>query len=296
MKIINFEKLDNSGYYTPRLGSGTRRVAITESPFSFWLLGQESYKLLGYWEITKIDGYEMKPYMYNMWLNCDDGIAHWNHATQQLEELEISTASDMKFKNMNGEDGFYVLYKMKDNGYERPIIVESGYRDRFNSLISHLRDQAQGKPTSYILLELAQWSRYRPKVLDSSNNSLTYVDQWTDTGLYQIPWAIQAGRGKTAFLTISMKNSQFGRDTAIAYGEDKEIANYWANRASDTNKVGRITPAFTGYEPSLYVVHADPSADRYKKSLFDLHHMLVANYPSDNEEEVLSFDNTYIAA
>lgn len=296
MKIIWFDKLDNSGYYTPKLGVGTRRVALTESPFSFWLLGQESYKLLGYWEIAKISGYDVRHYMYNMWLHCDDGIAYWNHDDQQLEELEISTASDMKFKNMNGNTSFYVLYKMKNDGYERPIIVESGIRERFNSLIAYLRDQAQGKPMSFILLELAQWSRHRPKALDTSNSSLTYVDQWTDTGLHEIPWAIQAGRGKTAFLTVSMKNSQFGRNTAIAYGEDKEIANYWANRASDTNKIGRITPAFTGYEPSFYVVHADPSADPYKKSLYDLHHMLVANYPSDNEEEVLSFDHRYIAA
>lgn len=93
-----------------------------------------------------------------------------------------------------------------------------------------------------------------------------------------------------------MKNSQIGRNTAVAYGEDKEIANYWGNRANDSNKVGRITPAFTGYGPSFYVLHADPSASPYNKDLTDLYNMLVANYPPDEEEEVLGFDSRYIAA
>lgn len=55
---------------------------------------------------------------------------------------------------MNGETSFDVLYKMKNGGYERPIICKSG--EDFRNLKAYLRDQAQGKPTCYIRLELAQ--------------------------------------------------------------------------------------------------------------------------------------------
>lgn len=296
MKLINFEKLDNSGYFTPTLENGSRRVTFTKSPFSFWLLGQESYKLLGYWEIIKDPDYSYDPHMNNIWLNCDDGIAYWDNTTKTLEGLELSTASDMKFKNTNGQTGYNVFYRIKTNtsGFERPIITESG-GEAVRGLMAYLRDHAQGQPMSFVRLELAQWGRYRPKVLDTSNNSLEYVNQTSETGLYQIPWAIPAGLGKTAFLKIGYNGSQFGRDTAIAYGEDKEIAAYWANRANDNNKIGRITPAFTGYGPSYFVAHADPSAAFYMIRLDDLYHKLVKNLPSDDEEDFSDTDR-YIAA
>lgn len=80
----------------------------------------------------------------------------------------------------------------------------------------------------------------------------------------------------------------------MAYGDDKEIANYLANRPNVNNKIGNITPAFTGYGYSLLVVHADPSAERHRIKLDDLYHKLVADSKTDDESE--GFGDQFIAA
>lgn len=299
MKLIKFKAPDESGHVTPSLTDGGSWVKFTKSPFSFFLAGQESYMLLGYWEIVKNSRtYSLTTDMYNMWLNCDEGIAFWDDETQQLHELELSTASDMKFftvpRNATSPS-FNVLYQVKINGYHRPIIVNSGW-DELQTLLTYLRDQSQGKSMTFIRLELAQWNRFRPKILDSSNNSLEYVLRGTgNSGPYEIPWAIPAGEQKTAILQVNTDGSQIGGSATIAYGEDKEIANYMAHRPNDSNKVGKITPAFTGYGYSLFIVDADPSAEPRKISLDNLYYELVANFSAD-ENDALGNDDGFIAA
>lgn len=296
MKTIYLSRPNELGYYIPSLENGTTRITFTKSQFSPWIAGQTTYMLQGYWELTKSSGYSLDVLMYNIWLDCDNGAAYWNRNTQQIEELELSTAADIRSKRIIGNSlnpSFRILYKVNSSGLERPVIVNSGDQ---NDLIRHWRDQAQGKPITYIELEVGQWSIIRPKLLDTSNLSLEYTDGRSD-GIYEIPWAIPAGRDRVVILRImSTTTGEFYGPHDLVYGKDSEIAAYMSNRANDSNKIGKITPAFTGYGYFLNIVHADPSAAKYRIKLDEAYYKLVSGFDTKLEDEILGIRDDFVAA
>lgn len=295
--MIKFNGRDEAGYYKLEIGDFWSELKFTTSPFSFFLTGQSSYSLLGYWDLTPSRSNKYTSHMYNIWIECDDGIAFWDEVLQEIQEIPISTTQNMVFKDLPRNSispGFYAYYRKKGNGFERPIIVNSGETD---SLMNYLRDHSDGKPMTFIELHLHSWHKNRPRVLDTSNNGLTYVARGSGTaGINEIPWAIPAGVQKTAILRVKTDGSEGGGGHDVTYGDDAVIANYLSNRSNDENKVGKITPAFTGRGYWLYIVHADPSAKPFSMSLDRLYNTLVVDSGTEGEDELLGVDNRFIAA